>query len=299
MEVIEEIEYEGLGNASLGVSMMAGALAGITEHAVMFPVDSIKTRMQVFATTPEALYTGIGNAFTRISSTEGMRALWRGVSSVIMGAGPAHAVHFGTYELVKELAGGNVNGASHQWIATSFAGAAATIASDALMNPFDVIKQRMQVHRSEFRSAFTCARTVYANEGLSAFYISYPTTLMMTVPFTAVQFTVYEQLKKVLNPVGTYSPTTHMVAGGMAGAFAGAVTNPLDVAKTILQTRGTSDDPEIRRVRGLVDAFRIIWKRDGVKGFGRGLTPRVLTFMPSNALCWLSYEFFKAAIRDD
>ena len=74
--------------------------------------------MQVFATSPAAVYTGVGNAFTRISSTEGMRALWRGVSSVIMGAGPAHAVHFGAYELVKEFAGGNVEGASNQWIAT-------------------------------------------------------------------------------------------------------------------------------------------------------------------------------------
>lgn len=155
-----------------------------------------------------------------------------------------------------------------------------------------MIKQRMQIHKSEFRSALTCARTVYKNEGLHAFYISYPTTLTMTVPFTAVQFTVYEQLKSLLNPSGVYSPGTHIVSGGLAGAVAGAVTTPLDVAKTLLQTRGTSSDHEIRHARGLKDAFRIIWMRDGMKGFARGLAPRVLTFMPSNALCWLSYEFF-------
>jgi solute carrier family 25 iron transporter 28/37 len=134
----DEDEYEGLSpNAGLGVNMLAGALAGITEHSVMFPVDSIKTRMQVFATSQAAVYTGIGNAFTRISSTEGVRALWRGVSSVIMGAGPAHAVHFGTYEAVKELTGGNKEGSAHQWLSAPLAGASATIASDALMNPFD------------------------------------------------------------------------------------------------------------------------------------------------------------------
>lgn len=153
----------------------------------------------------------------------------------------------------------------------------------------------MQIHKSEFRSAITCARTVYRTEGLGAFYISYPTTLTMTVPFTAVQFTVYEQLKSFLNPSGAYSPATHIVAGGLSGAVAGAVTTPLDVAKTILQTRGTSHDAEIRNVRGLADAFRIIWQRDGLKGFARGLSPRVLTFMPSNALCWLSYEFFSTS----
>ena len=72
--------------------------------------------MQVFATSPGAVYTGIGNAFTRISSTEGVRALWRGVSSVIVGAGPAHAVHFGTYEAVKELTGGNRDGNVIPWL---------------------------------------------------------------------------------------------------------------------------------------------------------------------------------------
>ncbi|KZT27834.1 mitochondrial carrier [Neolentinus lepideus HHB14362 ss-1] len=294
LDIADEVEYEALpSNAGLGVNMLAGALAGISEHAVMFPVDMIKTRMQVFATSPSAVYTGIGNAFTRISSTEGARALWRGVSSVILGAGPAHAVHFGTYEAMKELTGGNRAG--NQWVSTSLAGASATIASDALMNPFDVIKQRMQVHKSEFRSVFTCASTVYRTEGLSAFYVSYPTTLMMSVPFTAVQFTVYEQLKRLMNPAGEYSPLTHVVSGGLAGGVAAGVTTPLDVAKTLLQTKGSSTDPEIRRCRGIVDACRIILRRDGVKGFSRGLSPRVLTHMPSNALCWHRTE---ALIRE-
>ncbi|EJD07393.1 carrier protein [Fomitiporia mediterranea MF3/22] len=287
----DEIEYEGLSSdAGFAVNMAAGALAGITEHAVMYPVDSIKTRMQVFATSQAAIYSGVGNAFSRISSTEGMRALWRGVNSVILGAGPAHAVHFGVYEAVKEFTGGNRVG--NQMISTSIAGAAATIASDALMNPFDVVKQRMQMHGSEFRSVIKCAQTVLKTEGIGAFYVSYPTTIMMTVPFTAAQFTVYEHIKRIINPRNEYSPASHVVSGGLAGAVAAGITTPLDVAKTLLQTRGTSNDPEIRGARGIVDAVRIIYMRDGLKGFMRGLTPRVLTNMPSNALCWLSYEFF-------
>jgi len=288
----EEIDYESLGaTAPIGVSMLAGSLAGITEHAVIFPVDSIKTRMQVFSTQPAAIYTGMTQAFSRISSTEGASRLWRGVWSVILGAGPAHAVYFGTYETIKDMAGGNEEG--HHFGATALAGASATIASDALMNPFDVIKQRMQVHGSTFRTVSECARTVYQTEGLRAFYLSYPTTLVMTVPFTAVQFSTYEFFKKILNPSDTYSPSTHVLAGGIAGGVGGAVTTPLDVAKTLLQTRGTSQDPEIRKCRGMGDALRLIWTRHGMKGFSRGLAPRVLTFMPSNALSWVTYEGFK------
>ena len=53
-----------------------------------------------------------------------------------MGAGPAHAAHFGMYEFVREIAGGRGDG--WQGVAgTAVAGAAGTVTSDALMNPFD------------------------------------------------------------------------------------------------------------------------------------------------------------------
>lgn len=295
--VEEEVDYEGLGdNVPLHINMIAGSLAGISEHAAMYPVDVIRTRMQVLSATPAATYTGVVQAFNRISSLEGVRTLWRGVASVIMGAGPAHAVYFGTYETVKEATGGNREG--HQFASTAFAGASATIAADAFMNPFDVIKQRMQMHGSQHRTVLQCASTVYKQEGLRAFYVSYPTTLTMTVPFTAVQFSVYEWAKKVLNPSESYSPLTHVSAGAFSGAVAAAVTNPLDVAKTLLQTRGNSTDAQIRNASGMFEAFKIINAREGLKGFARGLSPRVLTFMPSNALCWLSYEGFRFFLNE-
>lgn len=68
------------------------------------------------------------------------------------------------------------------------------------MNPFDVVKQRMQAHGSQLTTVAQAFKTVYRTEGLSAFYVSYPTTLTMTVPFTAVQFSTYEFVKCVFSP---------------------------------------------------------------------------------------------------
>lgn len=88
--------YEGLApNASLANNMIAGAFAGIAEHTVMYPVDVLKTRMQIINPSPSAIYSGISNAFQTITRVEGARSLWRGVNSVVLGAGPAHAVYFG------------------------------------------------------------------------------------------------------------------------------------------------------------------------------------------------------------
>ncbi|KAI4198102.1 MAG: hypothetical protein LQ346_002843 [Caloplaca aetnensis] len=290
----EEYDYEGLPpNFTLVENMAAGAFAGIAEHTLMYPFDLLKTRLQVINPSPGGLYTGVSHALSTISKAEGIGSLWRGVSSVVLGAGPAHAVYFATYEAVKHAMGGN-NGNEHHPLAAATSGACATIASDALMNPFDVIKQRMQVHGSIYRSIAHCTKTVYKNEGLAAFYVSYPTTLCMTVPFAAIQFTAYESLKKVMDRRRGYDPITHCTAGALAGAFAAGLTTPLDVIKTLLQTRGTARDAEIRSAKGILRAASIIKRQHGYAGFFRGLRPRIITTMPSTAICWSSYEMAKA-----
>ncbi|KAI9611545.1 hypothetical protein H4Q26_008499 [Puccinia striiformis f. sp. tritici PST-130] len=269
----EEVDYEGLQNASLGVNMMAGALAGISEHVSCILLIVIKTRMQVFSApaisnlntgVSSEVYKTMSSTFRAISTTEGTKP---------------HAVYFGTYEMTKEAFGGNQTRSTNP--ATGAAGSMATIASDALMN---LLMQRMQIQGSKHKTALSAARAVYQAEGLRAFYISYPTTLTMSIPFTAVQFSTYEELKRLANPVDAYSPITHVVCGGISGAFGAAVTTPLDVCKTLLQTKGTSTDPEIRNCRGMLDACKLIHRNMGLKGFTRGIVPRVLTFMPSNAL---------------
>ncbi|ORZ22933.1 mitochondrial carrier domain-containing protein [Absidia repens] len=291
----EDYDYESLGdNCSMTQNAFAGALAGIAEHCAMYPVDSIKTRMQVIQTAATTATPSPALAINRQVRTSS-RNLWRGVNSVVLGAGPAHALHFATYEFCKDLYGANRQG--HHPLASAAAGATATFAHDALMNPFDVIKQRMQLGDSAYRSVRECARKVFAKEGAVAFYISLPTTLAMSVPFQSIQFATYEYFRKVLNPKGGYDPSTHVMAGGLAGAIASSLTTPLDVVKTLLQTRGQSHDVRIRSATGLIDAASIIKERYGLRGFFRGFKPRVLTHMPSAAISWSVYEYFKWLMR--
>lgn len=144
----------------------------------------------------------------------------------------------------------------------------------------------MQVHGSVHKSLAQCAKTLYRTEGLQAFYVSYPTTLCMTVPFTATQFVAYESISKVMNPKNEYDPFTHCIAGGLAGAFAAGLTTPLDVVKTLLQTRGLAESAEVRSAKGLFNAAAIIKRRFGWSGFLRGMGPRIISTMPSTAICW-------------
>lgn len=314
-----EIDYESLPEgATLAAHLMAGAFAGIMEHTLIFPIDSIKTRMQIVA--PGApVSKSIVAAIQAILATEGARSLWRGVSLVVLGAGPAHAVYFSVFEatksfLVRRLTENPqlsrfIADENHPLIASA-AGIAATTTSDALMTPFDVIKQRMQISlavgasqqssnphtslKSSHRFLAT-AGGIYRREGISAFYISYPTTLFTNIPFAALNFGVYEYMLLVLNSTHAYNPYLHCVLGGIAGGVAAALTTPLDCIKTALQTRTLLLNPHLRHANGFKLAAKAL-AREGYGSFFRGLKPRVIFNVPATAISWTAYEMAKEVL---
>lgn len=58
-----------------------------------------------------------------------------------------------------------------------FSGVTATIVNDGCMTPWDVVKQRMQVTHSPFRSLAQCFAETWRQGGMAAFYKSYWTTV--------------------------------------------------------------------------------------------------------------------------
>ncbi|KFM22815.1 putative mitochondrial carrier C8C9.12c [Auxenochlorella protothecoides] len=281
--------------------MMAGALAGIGEHVVMFPVDTIKTRMQALAHPGQQLHLSVRHAMRAVLRREGVAGLYRGVTAMALGAGPGHALYFATYEKAKHLYGGNRKG--HQLVATAGAGATATIVNDACMTPWDVVKQRMQVSHSPYRNIFHCAKSTYRHEGLSAFYRSYWTTLVMNVPYTALQFMLYESSKKLLVGEGTADEEeeglkVQFVAGGIAGGTAAAATTPLDVVKTRLQLEGLGSATRYQTM-SVIPVMRRIAGEEGAAALWSGWRPRVLFNAPAAAICWGVYETCKTFLAGD
>ncbi|XP_034487424.1 mitoferrin [Drosophila innubila] len=273
-------DYESLPTTSVGVNMTAGALAGILEHIVMYPLDSVKTRMQSLTNS----HLNIMGTFQNMISREGLMRPIRGASAVILGAGPAHSLYFGVYEMTKESL---TKFTSHNHLNYVLSGCLATLVHDAISNPTEVIKQRMQMYNSPYTSVVRCMRDVYRKEGMHAFYRSYWTQLVMNIPYQTIHFTTYEFLQNMLNVERKYNPVVHMVAGAAAGASAAAITTPLDVVKTLLNTQETG------LTKGMIEASRKIYRMAGPRGFFKGMTARVLYAMPATAICWSTYEFFK------
>lgn len=158
------------------------------------------------------------------------------------------------------------------------------------------MKQRLQMYNSQHRSALSCVRTVWRTEGLGAFYRSYTTQLTMNIPFQSIHFIAYEFLQEQVNPRRDYNPQTHIISGGLAGALAAAATTPLDVCKTLLNTQenmALSLANVSGRLSGMANAFRTVYQLNGLAGYFKGIQARVVYQMPSTAISWSVYEFFK------
>jgi solute carrier family 25 (mitochondrial iron transporter), member 28/37 len=150
-------------------------------------------------------YLGVSNAFQSIIKSEGILGLYSGLSAVLVGAIPSHALSFMTYEFMKKKL--TLDDEDHHRpsnFTAAISGASATIVHDFVSTPLDVIKQSnsffnfkekgMQVYDSPFKNLFSCIKSTYQQGGMKIFFVSYPVTVLMNIPYASVHFMAYGRL---------------------------------------------------------------------------------------------------------
>ena len=82
--------------------------------------------------------------------------------------------------------------------------------------------------------------------------------------------------------------------------MAAAFTTPLDVAKTLLNTQESAvckvavcPNKQVGNMTGMVNALGTIYRLRGFPGYFQGMQARIIYQVPSCALSWSVYEFFK------
>ncbi|CAL9195413.1 unnamed protein product [Musa hybrid cultivar] len=234
--------------------VIAGATAGGVVETVLYPIDTIKTRLQ--------------------AAHGGSKIYWRGLYSGLAGnlAGvlPASAIFVGIYEPTKQkllrVFPENLSAFAHLT-----AGAIGGAASSFIRVPTEVVKQRMQT--GQFTSAPNAVRLIVAKEGFRGLYAGYSSFLLRDLPFDAIQFCIYEQIRigyKIAARRELNDPENAII-GAFAGAITGAITTPLDVMKTRLMVQGSAN-----QYKGLLNCAQTILREEGPAAFLKGIGPRVL-----------------------
>lgn len=151
--------------------------------------------------------------------------------------------------------------------------------------PVEVVKQRTQARGGT--SWFNLLSTV-RSEGVKGLYRGYGTTVAREIPFSLVQFPLWEYLKmKVKGNTPIIEPWKATLCGAIAGGTSAFLTTPLDVAKTrVILAEKNSRMATVN----ISQALRSIWRKDGLKGLFSGAIPRVLWIAIGGAIFLGGYE---------
>ena len=229
---------------------------------------------------------------TRLQAPEGFvkaggfKGIYNGLLSAAIGSAPGAALFFATYETQKSVIGSFL-GETSSWTHLTAAGCGEIMAC-LVRVPTENVKQNMQAGRyASTRAAFTAI----AAEGglLGGFYTGYWTTCLREVPFSFIQFPLWEGIKSTLAENQGYPATSlqSSFAGSFSGGFAAAVTTPLDVIKTRLMLKAS---PDGTLYDGPVNTAKRILAEEGRSAFLKGIVPRVFWISLGGFVFFGAYE---------
>ena len=251
--------HDLVGETSISSTALAGATSSAITKTILFPVDTIKCRIQS------------GSSFNPFR----LQGIMNGLIPKICLYAPYQAIYMSVYTSTRNWLRPSD---SNLWKYAA-AGVAAELAGSVIRVPMEAIKQRMQTgsiksNRDLIGMLMRSPLQFYNRRNFLA------QTFIHDIPCGTIHWVVYEYTKRNLS-------TSAATAGAVAGAVAAIVTNPLDVVKTRMITR----PEEHKTVFNTIQAIR-----QSRSGFFAGVIPRVFHIAPNSALYMFIFDTMFTAI---
>ncbi|KAI3333123.1 mitochondrial phosphate carrier protein [Ustulina deusta] len=276
---------------------LAGAVCCSFTHALLTPIDIVKTRIQV---DPLAYNQGISGGLRQVVAREGAGALSTGFGPTVAGYFLQGALKFGGYEFFKTRAidaFGYETACQNRYAIYLGSSAIAEIAGDLVLCPFEAVRIRLVSQPGFGRGLADGFTRIISEEGIRGLYSGLGPIMLKQVPYTMATFVVYEnaleQAYKWVDKSTISSPAVtgiNLGAGLMAGIAATLVSQPAD---TLLS--------KINKAKGEAGegAFRRLWSiaRDtGLRGSYAGIRARLVMVGGMTAIQFAVYGDIKKAL---
>ncbi|OXA52199.1 Calcium-binding mitochondrial carrier protein Aralar1 [Folsomia candida] len=247
------------------IGIMAGAIGAI----VVYPMDLVKTRMQL--NRPSSLYegrlyTGTRDCIQKVAQHEGIYGFYRGITPQVVGVALGKAIKLSMNDWIRDKFM-NRKGVVpfHSEI---FAGAAAGFFNVFFINPLEAIKIRVQVASQINHNERLKSITAIRNLGVSGLYKGFLACCLRDVPFCAIFFPCYAHMKVRLQDDDGYNTATSLLMAGILSSLPGAgISMPFDKMKTRLQAEPL---PGQSKYAGIGDVMRKIYTEEGLRAFWQG-----------------------------
>lgn len=282
------------------------ALAGIVSEAITYPLDMIKTRLQLQNELGRSLQGSVASVQLSYSQmavavvkNEGAPALFAGAPVAMIRQVFNAGVSVSLYPEVREMMLGAGEDAANAplWKRVVAAGCTGSLAQTVSI-PFEVIKTRQQADgrlrllgkQPRYNGAVDAASKIWAQEGVAGFYTALSSSVWRAAIINAAGISSYDATKQlVIKLMGTDKGVAPQLVGSLVtGVVSAVVSAPLDVVKTRIM-----NDP--KAYRGPNDCLRQLIKTEGVMSLYKGFIPVYKRQAIFNFVFWMALEEIQIA----
>mmetsp|Transcript_33133 Transcript_33133/g.55517 ORF Transcript_33133/g.55517 Transcript_33133/m.55517 type:complete len:342 (-) Transcript_33133:806-1831(-) len=183
----------------------AGSLAGTLQILATYPLDLIRTRLQLAEIAGKG-YAGIMDCGTTTFRTEGTRGLYKGMMPSMLAGVPYVGLQMTFYDMLKTRWAPYLPQKEDGSVAMSgmlVCGSVAGLTAQTLTFPTDTVRHRMQANgsggqKNVYVNTADCFRKILVKEGVKGFFKGYGLNVVRSLPGAAVQFTSYDLFKTFL-----------------------------------------------------------------------------------------------------
>ncbi|KAH7343961.1 mitochondrial carrier [Rhizoctonia solani] len=315
----EQPRESWLGGEQAVKFLLAGGIAGAVSRTATAPFDRLKvfliTRQPDLAdslkrqgsavSNPGAMgeissittgsARGLGRAMAHIYAEGGLAAFWVGNGLNVIKIFPESAIKFLSYESSKRFFARyvdkvddsrNISGTS-RFISGGFGG----ITSQLAIYPIETLKTQMMSATGGRQPVLPAIKRLLAMGGVRAFYRGLTIGLIGVFPYSAIDMSTFEALKLAyVRSTGISEPgvLALLAFGSVSGSVGATSVYPLNLVRTRLQASGSSGHPQ--SYDGILDVAQKTMKKEGWRGFYKGLLPTLAKVVPAVSISYVVYE---------
>ncbi|CAN6653090.1 mitochondrial 2-oxodicarboxylate carrier 1 [Trichomonascus vanleenenianus] len=280
---------------------VSGAVAGISEILVMYPLDVVKTRvqLQVGGGAGGEAYKGMFDCFSKIIKQEGAGRLYRGITAPILMEAPKRATKFAANDEWGKFYRGVFGMQKMNQSLSILTGATAGATESFVVVPFELVKIRLQDKSSKYTGMLDVVKQTVAKEGLLGMYTGLEATMWRHVSWNAGYFGVIFKVREILPKAESkgHQMTNDLISGSIGGTVGTMVNTPFDVVKSRIQNTP--------RVPGVVPKYNwtipsvlTVFREEGFGALYKGFLPKVLRLGPGGGILLVVFtgcmDFFRS-----
>ncbi len=281
-------------------NMVIAGTAGTASILTLYPVETLKTRIQMKSEAGAGNTSPIG-LMKEMYNKEGMKSFYMGLGAALMRQLLFASFRIGLFYNITDYLKQRGGKTSLSIVETASASLASGGAAILTVMPFDVVFVRMQAENSlppaqrrGYTSMFNAIGRISKEEGMTALWKGSAPAVARAMALNFGMLVPYEKCKTLLAPYLGFTNKNYILSSAIAGFGASVCCLPFDNAKVKLQKQTPGPDGKLP-YKGLFDCMGQTFRKEGIKGYWAGFWTFYSFIFPQTVMILLLNDFLRRA----